>query len=178
MSTRSWDDILDEDEAILWQGRPDPKARVRLPSLALVVFGVAFAGFALYETLGAVLEGRFAWRYALIDLPIGLAVIYGALLDTPLKYRRTWYSLSNKRAFIATDFPLGGRHLASFPIDRDTSLTLEQGKRDNLFFATEEYRVRGRKRTRRIGFESLADGTQVYHLMRDLQRLPGPEAPR
>ena len=168
--SNGWDNILDPDEQIIWQGRPDSAFRFTVGSIATAAFGTFFAGFALFWMIMASMGGGYFWMFGLIHFSVGVGIIVGAFVTRPLKNRRTWYSLSNKRAFIATDFPIQGRRLRSFPIGRDTSLTLNEGKFDDMYFATETYRKNNRTKTRRIGFESIKDGSQVYRMMRDMQR--------
>jgi hypothetical protein len=168
--SNGWDDILDPDETIIWQGRPDGAFRLTFGSIAMAAFGTFFAGFALVWMFMASMGGGYFWMFGLIHFAVGVGIIVGAFVTRPLKNRRTWYSLSNKRAFIATNFPILGRRLRSFPIGRDTSLSLDESALDSVYFATETYQKNNRTRTRRVGFEAIKDGTEVYRIMRDMQR--------
>ena len=67
-------------------------------------------------------------------------------------------------------FPWASRRLNSYPIGAQTALTLEDGPFKSVLFATEDYRVKGRTRTRQIGFHRIDDGRAVYDIMRDMQR--------
>lgn len=167
---QGWDGILDPDEEILWQGRPDPAIVLKVDSIVMTVFGLFFAGFALFWMVMAAQAGGFFWMFGLIHFAVGVGITFGAFLKKPLQNRRTWYSLSNKRAFIATDYPIRGRRLRSWPINGDTALSMDEGELSTITFATRAYRHKGRNRTRNIGFERIADGPHVYRLMRDIQR--------
>ena len=48
MSVDGWDGILDKDEQVIWQGRPDGRIVVRIGNIAGFAFGLFFAGFALF----------------------------------------------------------------------------------------------------------------------------------
>lgn len=177
MSTRSWDDILDEDEVILWQGQPDPHVRFGIPDspsvgLMLLFWLGAGAGWMAYASE--------AWPFGLIHLAIGTAAFGGALIWRPMVWRRTFYSLSNKRAYVATDAPFQGKRLRSFTLDADNRVTLEGGPLYDVNFATSVLPLKDDIRSprarfrhpivlQRHGFERLRDGQQVYHLIRDIQ---------
>ena len=170
----SWDDILAPGEEIIWQGRPDSAFHVGPGGVAGALFGTFFAGFALFWMIMASGAGGMFWMFGLIHFSAGLGIVFTALLKTPLLHRRTWYSLSNQRAFVATDLPLVGKRLRSFPITRDSLLSLdEQGHLSTIKFATESYRHKNRTKTRRIGFERIENGRDVFALMRDIQRTQG-----
>ena len=58
-----WEGILDTGETILWQGRPDGKIVLRPANTATFVFGLAFAGFALFWMIMASTAGGFFWAF-------------------------------------------------------------------------------------------------------------------
>jgi hypothetical protein len=165
-----WEGILDPGEEIQWQGRPDTAPVLTPGSLGKMVFGLFFAGFAVFWMIGAASTGGLFWMFGLIHFSVGIGLMGGGMFWPGIKARYTWYSLSNKRAFIATDFPWASRKLHSYPISAQTSLSLDDGPFKSVFFASEEYRVKGRTRTRRIGFKRIPDGRAVYDLMRNIQR--------
>ncbi len=167
---RGWENILDADEHILWQGRPDPTLRFAFAGLGRTMFGAAFAGFALFWMTMAAQGGGFFWMFGLIHFFAGIGVMGSGMFWPGIQAHHTWYSLSNQRAFIATDFPWSSRRLNSYPITDQSSLSFEEGPLTSIFFASEDYRRKGRTQTRRIGFERISDGRSVYNLMRDIQR--------
>ena len=115
--------------------------------------------------------------FGLIHFTVGLSIMGGAFLKRPFQNRHTWYSLSNKRAFIATDYPIVGKRLHSYVIDAGTQLSMDEGALSSIHFATQTYSHKGRQRTRRIGFLRIPDGPHVYRLMRDIQRQSREKAP-
>lgn len=177
MTPRNWDDILDEDEHILWQGQPDPRLRLGLPdSPSMGLFLVFWLGTGI----GWLAYAPNDWPFGVILLGVGAAAIGAALIWQPLTWRRTWYSLTNKRAYIATDLPFQGKRLRSFTLDADNHVTLGAGPLYTVSFATSvpplhqdirhpRVRLRTPLPTRRHGFQRLHDGKHVYHLIRDIQ---------
>lgn len=164
-----WDGILDEDERILWQGRPDGQLVLSALHLPLVLFGTAFAGFALFWMIMAAFAGGFFWMFGLIHFFVGAGLVVGPPLFSAFRRQRTWYTLTDRRAFIATDLPLTGRKFKSYPIDEDTRLDFVDGDPSSVHFA--EAVRRGKNRTYRVpvGFERIEGGREVYRLIRKVQ---------
>lgn len=165
-----WEGILDPGERILWQGRPDQRLVFGGADLVNGIFGLFFAGFALVWMLIAAAGGGFFWTFGLLHFAVGLGIALGPSLWSMHRRRRTWYTLTDRRAFIATDTRFTGRTLRSWPIRPDTALTLAEGQPPSLWFA-EELR-RGKRGTFRVpvGFERIPDAPAVMALMRGIQR--------
>ena len=72
---------------------------------------------------------------------------------------------------LATDLPLRGKALSSFPITPDSPLSADGDRLKTIHFARER-RVgdKGRSYTVNIGFERIADGDRVMALLREAQR--------
>ena len=171
MAFSGWEGILDKGEEILWQGRPDTAIRIGPANIATMVFGLAFAGFALFWMILASAAGGAFWMFGLIHFTVGLALAAGPILWGPFKRGRTWYTLTDRRAFIATDLPLRGKQLKSYPITDDTVLDFQPGALSSIHFAEEMRRGnKGRRYMVPIGFEYIREGDEVYRKMRDIQR--------
>ena len=171
MTAPGWEGILDDDERILWQGRPDPALVLEARNIMLALFGLFFGGFALFWIIGAASQG--GPLFALFGLPhflVGAGMVWGAIWWPSFRRRRSWYTLTDRRAFIATDLPIQGRRLQSWPINRGTRLELREGPPDSVFFATRKKRSRNGTYTVPVGFERIPDGKQVLRLMRDIQK--------
>ena len=170
MSTpQGWANILDPGEEILWQGRPDGAVTLRPRNIMMLVFGLFFAGFALFWMVMAAQSGGGFWMFGLIHFSVGAGIIFSAVFWGAFKRRRSWYTLTDKRAIIASDLPIIGKRLKSWPITSQSVLELEQGPPDTVNFA-ETYK-RGKNGSTRIaiGFERIDDGSKVYRLLRDVQ---------
>ena len=170
MSHDPWAGILDEGETILWQGRPDGAVSFSVANIMSSLFGLAFAGFALFWMIMAAQAGGFFWMFGLIHFSVGLMLAAGPVFWDAYRRRHTWYTLTNQRAFIATNLPLKGKHLESYPITAETTLSLVDGPPATVYFAQGLRRSsNGNKRHRRIGFERIDDGREVFRQMRQIQ---------
>ena len=173
-----WEGILMPGEEILWQGRPDPSLLFGPKQLGISAFGLVFAGFAAIWMLLASSAGGYFWTFGLIHFTVGLAMSFGAFFYAPWRRRHTWYTLTSQRAFIATDLPLFGRKLKSWPIDGDTAISYEPGPRATLHFAREFHQTKNGTRVVPVGFERIAEGDEVHRLMSGIRtrRLAAEEA--
>ena len=170
MENPGWDDILDKGEEILWQGRPDTGMHFRPRDIPIMIFGLIFAGFALFWMIGVAQVGGAFWAFGLLHFSLGMGLLLSPLLWGPFRRARTWYTLTNRRAFIATDLPLLGKKLKSYPITDDTILEFTAGDLSSLHFSKELRRGdKGRTYLVPVGFEYIRDGNRVYRMMRDIQ---------
>ncbi|MBR9842626.1 MAG: aspartate carbamoyltransferase catalytic subunit [Rhodobacteraceae bacterium] len=170
MSHDPWAGILDEGETILWQGRPDGAVTFGVTNIMTALFGLAFAGFALFWMVMAAQVGGFFWMFGLIHFSVGLALAAGPIFWDAFRRRHSWYTLTNRRAFIATDLPLKGRNLESYPLTAETPLSLVDGPPTTVYFAAGLRRGHnGKKQHTKIGFERIDEGREVYRMMRQIQ---------
>ncbi len=176
MSREGWDDLLAEGEAILWQGQPDGALRMDWTRATEFGMGLAVAAFALFWMWGASQAGGLFWIFGLLFLGIGLwQALQPNLVDT-LNRRRTWYTLTDRRAFIATDWLGQGRRLASYPITADTLIDLDQveaaGRLATVRFTTggaRDWTDWHRPEAPRASFARITQAEKVAAMMRDIQ---------
>lgn len=165
-----WEGLLDEGESILWQGRPAAGLSFHNTDVMSVVMGLFFMGFSLFwmNVASNITSGMNGFGggipkvFPLFGIPFFLIGFYNAIghiLWQALVRSRTHYTLTTKRAFIATDHPFQGKLLRDYPIDTDTDVILKVGPPDSLWFAG-----------KRIGFERIEDGRAVHKLMRQIQK--------
>lgn len=160
-----WDGILAEGERILWQGRPRFSLVPDKGQVLLALFGLAFAGFAaIWMALASMGPGNF-WMFGLLHFTIGVMLFVFALFFAGWRRRHTWYTLTDRRAFIATDMPFRGRTLKSWKIDGETDIDYRPGKRAMLHFASDFRQTKSGTRAVPIGFERISDGDTVRDLM-------------
>jgi len=173
-SEYGWAPFLDPGERILWQGRPDTAVSLGSSNIFLGLFGMAFAGFALVWMVLAASAGGGFWAFGLIHFSVGVFIILSALFGGPFKRARTWYALSTNRAFIATNLPIVGRKLKSYPITAESVLETNGDNPATIHFATETRRRTGKNSRGTyqapVGFERIYDGDEVYALLRKVQR--------
>lgn len=172
-----WEGLLDPGETILWQGRPDQRFHLSFDKLPIAVFGLFFTGFALFWMLGAAMGGGNFWMFGLIHFSVGAYMTGNALAGEALRHRATWYTLTDRRAFIATRTLTKGRQLQSFPIDKDTVFDYRAGPLATIYFNQQTRRGnKGSSYTVDIGFERIAEGDSVLALMRQIQTAAPREA--
>ncbi len=170
MTTQGWEGILDQGEEIVWQGCPDGRVVWRAGNISTLLFGLFFAGFALFWMIMASSAGGFFWMFGLLHFFVGLSVAFGAIYWNALRRRRSWYTLTNKRAFIASTMPFVGKRLKSFPINVDTVLDFQDGDYASIYFATETKRTKNGTKSVGVGFERIQGGRAVYSKFREVQK--------
>lgn len=173
-----WEGILDPGEVILWQGRPDRALHIGFTHVLMFFFGLVFAGFALFWMAMASAAAGLFWMFGLIHFSVGVAIMVGGPLVSLYKRRHCYYTLTDRRAFVASDSPLLGRSLQSYPIVAQSPVSLDEGRLSDVYFATRQVRVKNGSRTVSIGFERIENGRQVLSLIRQVQRkdaIPSPE---
>lgn len=180
MTTGSgWDGILAKGERILWQGQPEKGVVWHDMISALSFVGVFFTGFSLFWILAAMAMTAQApfpfslfWLFGLPFLGIGLFMLGGhAVFDAWLR-AHTWYTLTDRTAFIATDV-LGKKTLGTYPIAEMAFLELDDGAPGSILFAhgtlTGSQRGRAGKQ-KKIGFRRIAEARRLFGEMRELRR--------
>ncbi len=174
-----WRGLLDPGEEIIWQGRPVAGIDGNDFSPGRSAMGVVMTGFAIFwlSKLHAMRVPRdAAWLEAFMSLfglmfvALGLREAGGYILLNALKRGRTYYTLTNRRAFIARTSLLGRKSLKSYPIDAGTVLDYDGAEPATIHFATETRKgQKGRTYSVPIGFERVRDGRALYRAMRDVQ---------
>lgn len=163
-----WDGILEPGEKVLWQGRPGAGFKPTISHLVDALRGAAAMAVGIVFVLGADFLPFLVIGVFLILT--GFYMLAGRHLWQIYENRHyTWYTLTNKRAFIGRSDPFGNRSLETYKLCPDTMLELVPGERPSVYFSHEVVKRRDKEVRRRIGFESVADGDTVFRLMRDVQ---------
>ena len=165
-----WEGILDDGERILWQGRPDTKVSFKASHIFTFIFGLFFAGFALFWLIMASMAPGPFWMFGLIHFSVGIGLMLGPIFWPSWARRHTWYTLTDHRAFIATDIPMMGRKLRSFEIGAATPIDFMSGPPDTIHFAHEYKRTNDGSHRVDIGFERIENGAEVMRLIRHVQK--------
>lgn len=185
-----WEGILAPGERILWQGRPAPGTDWASLLDTRRLFGLVFAGFAVFWMAKAFdigsNHGAIGYLIPLFGLPFlaaGLKMAGGDLLLAARQRRRTWYTLTDRNAFIATE-GLGGRKLSTHPLVPSLVVRLEDGEPGTIWFGQRTVHrtvsVRGLGMSRAshsartlpgpAGFERIPDARTVYGRILEVQR--------
>jgi hypothetical protein len=162
----SWEGILQPGETVLWQGRPVTGLSWEDLNWPKGLMGLFFVGFSIFWMILAAQAGGFFWMFGLIFFFIGLRNSVGQILIEPWLRGETVYSLTNRRAFIATRGLIAGMGLKSFVISPRDTVKLIRGRTDSLFFdAEQEFGRQGHSFEIRVGFENLADGSDAHRIL-------------
>lgn len=166
-----WEGILDPGERIVWQGRPDQGFHVDAGEIPAALFALLFSGFAVFWMTKVATAGGAFWMFGLIHFSVGIGIFWKSLFGPTRRRRRTWYTLTDRRAFIATKSARNGKELKSYPITANTRLAMRDGRPATIHFARERRQgSKGRSYTVPIGFERVADGQKVLAFLRAAQR--------
>ncbi len=168
-NSQAWDDILDPGERIIWQDRPDGTVALTGKNISFAMFGCAFAGFALFWMVAASGAGGNFWMFGLLHFSVGAGIILAALFGGAFVRRHTWYTLTDKRAIIATDLPIKGKSFKSYPITETTRLDFRDDTPASIYFAQETKRGKNGTYTVDVGFERIPDGRDIYNKLRKVQ---------
>lgn len=165
-----WQGILDPGEEIVWQGAPEPSVRFKFHSPSEPLFFLFFVGFSIFWMAMASMAGGFFWMFGLLFFFVGSYQLVGQHFYKAYLRKNIFYTLTNKRAFIASKNAVGHKSLESYPITSDTPLTLEEGTFTSIYFTTKRAATAsGHNRVQKVGFELLADGRTVFERMRKVQ---------
>ncbi len=191
-----WEDILDPGERILWQGRPE--ARFYWEDLidSRAIMGGLFILFGLFwflRTGADLLLGNFAGDlmgyivplFGLVFALAGLNLILGRQLREYLLLKRSFYTLTTRHAFVATEVR-GQRKLERFILGPSLIPALEEGDPGSVWFSDRDLSGQWRSYgmgqhigvppfAGRRGFARIRDARKVYRLI--LDHTPPPVTP-
>jgi hypothetical protein len=177
----TWEQYFQPGETLLWEGAPKPGVHGYAKIISMALFGLPFLVmggglciFGLYMFLGddaweGMGLGLFMTLFSLPFVGVGAFLVFGQWIAAKEAHRRVRYAVSSRCAYVAQSWR---KHtLDSYPILPGTSITLEKGRNaDTVWFhAHVEKDSDGDRTTTRIGFENIADGDRVYHLLRSIQ---------
>ncbi|SOC17434.1 hypothetical protein SAMN05877809_10989 [Rhodobacter sp. JA431] len=163
---KGWEGIMQPGERILWRGKPVRRIKwVKLIFTSL--FGTFFAGFALFWMIMAAQDGGFAWMFGLIHFSVGAGFVTVAILDERMRLRDTWFTLSDRAAYIARRHWWKGKILDTYPITAEMPIRLGGGdKAGDVIFATKRVKTKNGYSTKNIGFLDIAQAPEVFALMK------------
>ncbi len=164
-----WQGILDDDEDILWQGQPDGTLRLDMSQPMGIAMGVFFMGFSVFWMNGASKAGGIFWMFGLLFFGIGFFNAIGVHFWKAYLRRTTYYTLTNKRALIATQ-TFGKRVLKSYPITKSTLIEWEDADPATIIFARETRGSGKNSYEAKIGFEYIQDDKKVVTMLRKIQK--------
>lgn len=177
---RLWDHLLNEEEGILWEGRPG--FGFKLNGSALKTLGVVAIGFYVFGSqimranqpgspMGEMLDIPYIGRIdgeVFLGIAAGWVVLWFLMQTTTTPFF-TRYMLSDRRAFIAKTF-LWTR-IKSYELSPARVIEYDGKRNGNIIFATETRRAdNGRKREFPVGFMHVHGAAALYKKMLKIQR--------
>lgn len=160
-----WSGIMQPGEKILWQGRPISRVNYGriLPKLAFSAF---YTGFSVFWMLGASRAGGVFWMFGLIFFFVGSGMIAQTLLDERMRLRETYFTLSDRAAYIARRHWLKGRQLETYRITPALPVTLSgTTEKGDVVFASRTVKTNNGSREEPIGFLGIAGAPEVFALV-------------
>lgn len=164
-----WSDILEPGEKLLWQAQPETRISVDMSHLPQIVFGIIFAGFAVFWMAMAAKAGSL-WMFGLVHFAAGISVAIGPILIGPAIRARTWYSLTDRRAFFARAVPFGGRTLNALRLTSRTGIDFDGAEPGTIKFRGVAAPLVGTRPISNPTFISITDARRVFTQIRDIQR--------
>ncbi len=177
LAAKTWEHFLKPGERVLWHGRPDSEALFSPTATKKFTVGIPIIAFgAVMVNITWPQHGNFqgmwpVWMIAGILILGGLAYSLSAPYRDRARRMRTWYTLTNKRAVIATD--IKRKEFTSYPITKDNDIRLPLfGKKTTVWFAQEVIPASDHEDTddiTLIGFELIKDAPYVAELLEQVK---------
>jgi len=178
LAAKTWEHFLEDGERVLWHGRPNAVKLFSPTATKNFVVGIPLVAFgAVMVNVTWPQHGNFqgmwpVWIIAALLIGAGL----GYSLTAPYRDRahrmRTWYTLTNKRAVIATD--IKRREFTSYPITPNNDIRLPLfGPKTTVWFAQHIDPADDHEDTddiTLIGFELIKEAPYVAKLLEDIKR--------
>ncbi|MDG1069167.1 MAG: hypothetical protein P8P40_12450 [Sulfitobacter sp.] len=163
-----WDGILEKGETILWQGRPDPVFAMNRDEGIMMLFGLAFSGFAVVWIAIVMASGAWFWLVGLIHLSVGICLTLYAVFRDTVARRYSYYTLTTRRAIIGLSYPWTKPSLRKIRITPRTKLSTDH--EHTVVFGLPGRSKRHPYPTRAPQFSRIDDAEKVYHLMLQIQK--------
>ncbi|MGR3492222.1 MAG: hypothetical protein ACU0DW_09200 [Shimia sp.] len=170
MSSR-WAKRLDQDETLLWEGKPDtrfhltPIVMLEVAAGVLLIIGAIAYGINLGERLD-----QFGQIVLTIATITGLFMVGHGLLSDVISRRGQWYALTDRAAMIERDPLVGQSAVETYAIDQDMPISLENTRPPTLWFADKLVDTESGQMVEKIGFERIAEAQDVLALLREAQQ--------
>ena len=178
LKAKSWEHFLEDRERVLWHGRPDAEALFSPTATKNFVVGLPLIAFgAVMVNVTWPQHGNFqgmwpVWTIAGLLISWGLYYSASAPFKDRARRMRTWYTLTNKRAVIATD--IKRREFTSYPITKDNDIRLPLfGAKTTVWFAQHVDPADDHDDTDTItliGFELIKDAPYVAELLEQVKK--------
>ncbi|EKE25758.1 MAG: hypothetical protein ACD_5C00042G0003 [uncultured bacterium] len=130
---RELEKVLDENEKVIWEGKPDFWPFFLGGTVPLTIFGIFWMGFmAIFIFTSFKTPGPF--RYVIFLMPhfwIGLGMLFGPAIYNYFVYRFTFYVITDRRVIFQAG--IIGRDFKFVDFDQITNAEVNVGIFDKLF---------------------------------------------
>lgn len=170
-----WQDYFTDGETLLWEGAPVKYASASPYNLFISAFGVPFflaglgmmgggliGAFASGGGLAGFGGGFFIFFFGIPFACVGAGLVFGPWYMLANAHRKIRYALSNRRAYIATQW--WTRKMETYDWRATDMLELDEGRRASSVYFTAKTLDDS---TKRIGFEHIAEARRVFDLIRE-----------
>lgn len=164
-----WEDIFEPGEVLLWQGRPDPKIVWQKRHVLPAILGLSVAALGILWIFFTPLGNGYTVILGVILLLLAAFLGIAPPVMAAMVRKATWYSLSNKRAFIAMNREQVGRKLSAYVIEPDFDIKFDGQDPATIMFAIEIRQPGSASYIAKISFERIAEGQKVYDMLRSIQ---------
>jgi len=164
-----WEDIFEPGEVLLWQGRPDPKIVWQKGHFLPAILGLSVAGLGILWIFFTPLGDGYASILGVFLLLLAAFLGIGPPVMSAMVRKATWYSLSNRRGFIAMNREQVGRKLSAYVIEPDFDIKFDGQDPATIMFAIEIRQPGSASYIAKISFDRIAEGQKVYDMMRSIQ---------
>ncbi|MGR3468546.1 MAG: hypothetical protein ACU0CI_11785 [Shimia sp.] len=173
MSSR-WDAHIDDDETILWEGRPDQGFHLGTEEIIELAIGIVFLGGVLFFATGVRSSNDGIFDIVLAGaVLIGVGLIGLAFVGNLIERRGAWYALTDRAAMIETNSIFRGRKIRGFMVTPDMPVSLQPTTPPTIYFAEEIVYSQDGSHIVKIGFERIAEAEKVLELL-EQQMAAGP----
>lgn len=166
-----WEGILDPGERLLWHGRPSGRLTFRGQSGTAMVVGVGFVVVALFFIfMGFVVGSVIFVLFPMIHLTVGLGLLAGKPLWRAYVHRRSWYTLTDRRAVIATDHWPHGRQLKTWRVGPDSPVALIDRPVPGVQFALDRRTGQRGAHATPVAFEMIDEVDEVIAILNHIRQ--------
>ncbi|OIQ36001.1 MAG: hypothetical protein BM558_14400 [Roseobacter sp. MedPE-SW] len=162
-----WTEVLEDDERLLWQGRPGTGIVVST-AYYLFAFNIAILSAVHYFYSNA-REPYFTAVSIFYVILFCVMTAWGLVWPSVIR-RCCKYAVTNKRALVAVQKPFTQTQITSYPAQDWTPLVLTDKAPANLYFTSRKIlALRAADRNVQVGFEQISNGNDVHKIMQDVQ---------
>lgn len=157
------------DAAILWQGRPEPRAPLDVSRPGRMVMGLAFCAFSLIWMQRALQAGAPVWPAGLLFLALGLKLAVWGPWQPRLRAHFAHYTLTRRAAQAEMRWPLLGTRRQELTITPATIIDIDGADPASITLTAALATPRG-TRPHTLRFDRIAEARHVLALLRDIQK--------